>query len=170
MSVQKIVLYPDDALKVPCIPVVDFEDVEFKQLVEHLIDTAKAYRAQGLAANQIGGRYRVFVSRVDGQNEYKVYVNPELELEGDIVSNHEGCLSFPGATALVDRPEECTVTARDITGVEFIDNADDVASVAIQHETDHLDGILMTDKLGRVTKRMFLKKVNKYKRKYLRRI
>jgi len=165
MTVQAIFRYPNPALKELCLPVTDFESEEFSHLVTDLLETVKAHRAQGLAANQIGGKLRVFVSRVD-DGDYKVYVNPELELEGDLVRNIEGCLSFPGATELVERPEECTVKAQDENGEEFTFYTDDVESVAIQHETDHLDGVLMVDRLSRLTKRFFLKKIARYNKKF----
>ncbi len=165
MGIQQIVKYPDEALKVPCVPVTSFESKEFKALVQDLLDTAKAYRAQGLAANQIGGKLRVFVSKVDdGTNDYKVFVNPVLQLEGDLVKNHEGCLSFPGVKVLVERPEECTVKAKDADGVEFGYYIDDIESVAIQHENDHLDGVTVIDRISGLTKRRFLTKLRKASR------
>jgi peptide deformylase len=169
MSVQPIVYYPDERLTQSCDWVEDFESEEFKTLVEDLKETAAAHKAHGLAANQIGGKLRVFVVR-DENEEYQIYANPVLELEGDLVRNHEGCLSFPGDTVLVERPEECTVTAKDENGVERMVCFDAVESVAVQHENDHLDGVLVVDRISRLAKRFFLKKVTKYQKRYLRRI
>ncbi len=166
MTIQTIIKYPNSSLKEICVPVTDFDDEEFNTLVVDLLETAKVYKAQGLAANQIGGRFRVFVTRVDDKGAYKVFVNPELKLEGDIVPSKEGCLSFPGDTVLVERPEECTVTAKDVDGKEFTLFTDDVESVAIQHETDHLDGVLVTERISRFTKRYFLRKVKKHNKMY----
>lgn len=166
MSIKPIKHYPSKHLKTVCNPVVDFEDEAFTTLLEDLRDTAKAHTAHGLAANQIGSDLRVFITKWDGDEEYKIFVNPTLELEGDLVPNHEGCLSFPGATLLVIRPEECTVVAQDEKGVEFTFSVDDVQSVALQHEYDHLDGKTVLDSVSRLVSRMFLKKVNKYKKRY----
>lgn len=167
--IRPIEYYPSNSLERVCVPVEDFKDEAFLALVADLKETARAHHSHGLASNQIGGTLRVFVIRGD-DSEYTVYVNPEITLEGDKVRNHEGCLSFPGATAMVERPEECTIYAADEKGDMFKTYFDDVGSVAIQHEFDHLDGKTVLDRISRLTKRMFLKKVVKYQKKYLRRI
>lgn len=162
MTIKQILKYPNKDLTVKCTEVTEeqFETEEFKQFLIDLKETAVQHKAEGLAAPQIGSSLRVFISKVE--DEYRVFVNPKLELEGDVVRNHEGCLSFPGVTFLIKRSEECTVTAKDENGNEFTYYTDGIESVAIQHETDHLDGILMVDRLSRLEKRMFLKKLNKY--------
>lgn len=164
MAVQRILIYPNTKLKQECEPVEDFESEEFKALVQDLKDTCTDREAQGLAAPQIGELKRVFVSRID--NEVKVFVNPKLELDGDTVPNKEGCLSFPGLLEMVQRPEEVTVTAQDETGKEFTYFVDDIEAVAIQHEYDHLDGILFTDRVSRLQRRFMLKRLAKIKKKY----
>lgn len=170
MTELYILPFMDPALKKPCVPVTDFESAVFKKVVEDLRDTAVKNNAHGLAANQIGYDLRVFVAMVE-EGQYKVFVNPKLVLDGDKVRNYEGCLSFPtGMVLLVERPEECTVTAQDENGVEFTLYADDVNAVAIQHEADHLDGIRMIDRVSRLEQKLFLKKIEKLNKKYVRNI
>ena len=167
MAVQGILIYPHPKLTEPCTPVEDFESDEFKALVMDLRDTAEQRGAQGLAAPQLGELKRVFVTKDSDSGEYKVFVNPTLELEGDRVRNREGCLSFPGLLELVERPEEVTITAKDEEGKEFTVYADDVESVAIQHEYDHLDGILFTQRVSPLVRRFMLKRLKKIKKKYI---
>lgn len=170
MTALYILPFTDPALKKPCIPVEDFSSEEFKKVVADLKETAAKHHAHGLAANQVGYNLRVFVAMIE-EGQYKVFVNPKLVLDGEMVRNYEGCLSFPtGMVLLVERPEECTVTAQDENGVEFTLYADDVNAVAIQHETDHLDGIRMLDRVSRLEQKMFLKKIEKFNKRYVRNI
>ena len=91
----------------------------------------------------------------------KVFINPEiLELDG-VQIWEEGCLSFPGATEEIKRAERVKVNALDRDGKEFTLEADGLLAVAIQHENDHLNGVLMIDKLSALKKRMMSKKVEK---------
>jgi len=165
MSIQQVLLFPDKGLRVVSEPVTDFEDEEFKTLVEDLKQTAMAYRAHGLAAPQIGVNKRVFVTHTGEAGEVKVFVNPEiLETHGKQKRN-EGCLSFPGVTELLERAEEVVVKAFDEKGEEFTLSCDDLDATAILHETDHLDGVLFIERMSRLKKRFVMKKLNKMKRR-----
>ena len=99
----------------------------------------------------------------DEPSDLKVFINPEiLELDG-VQTWEEGCLSFPGATKEIKRAERVKVRAKDRDGKEFTLEADGLLAVAIQHENDHLNGVLMIDKLSALKKRMMSKKVEKAK-------
>ncbi|MEZ4372478.1 MAG: peptide deformylase, partial [Polyangiaceae bacterium] len=114
----------------------------------------------------IGVAKCLFVIDIAGEDEpsdLKVFINPELlELDGTQVWE-EGCLSFPGATEEVKRAEVVKVRAQDEFGETFELEADGLMAVAIQHENDHLDGVLMIDKLNAIKKRLFSRKLNKAK-------
>ncbi len=118
----------------------------------------------GLAANQVGVGLRIFVidtAAEDEPSDLKVFINPEiLELDG-VQIWEEGCLSFPGATEEIKRAERVKVKALDRDGKEFTLEADGLLAVAIQHETDHLDGTLMIDRMGVLQKRIVHRKMQK---------
>jgi peptide deformylase len=117
-----------------------------------------------LAANQIGVLKRIFVIDVAGEDEpsdLRVFINPEItELTGT-QTFEEGCLSFPGATEEIKRADKVRVKAQDEHGKTFELEADGLLAVAIQHENDHLNGVLMIDKLGAVKRRLFGRKVTR---------
>ncbi len=118
----------------------------------------------GLAATQIGEAWQVFVVDCAAEGEpsdLRVFVNPEiLSVEGN-VSNDEGCLSFPGAREEVERAEKVRVRAQDREGKAFELETDGLLAVAIQHEYDHLQGVLMIDHLGPLKKRLLPRKMTK---------
>jgi len=143
------------------------EESELGKLVRDLIDTARINNAHGLAAPQIGVFKRVFVTKTDDQ-AFKVFINPVVTVEeGTPLSrNKEGCVSFPGVLQWVRRPEECSVTALGLDGLEFTVDFDELDAIAVQHENDHLDGILFIDHVSKLEKRYVLKKLIKIKKRY----
>jgi peptide deformylase len=164
MPLREVKLYPNDCLRKKAQTVEDFEDEEIAALVIDLQETCVAYQAQGLAAPQIGVDKRVFVINVG--NEFRTYINPEItEREGTIESK-EGCLSFPTINEVVKRSEDITIKAKNVVGEEFVVSADGVEAVAIQHENDHLDGVLFLDKVTPLKRRFALKKLAKLKKRY----
>ena len=163
MAVKQVLIYPDERLRQVSEPVEDFEAQEFKDLVQDLKDTMEAYRAQGLAAIQIGVPKRVLVIRTS-EGDVKVFSNPVTREALGFVKSKEGCLSFPSVMEIIERHEDVTVRAYDEHGKEFECSLDEIDAVAIQHELDHLDGVLFIDHVSRLTKRFMLKRLNKFRR------
>lgn len=165
MTFRTIVTYPDPVLLDPCREVMAGDDVA--TLCEDLKDTAKSTAAEGLAAPQIGSNLRVFVIRKD--SEYLICINPEvLGNNGQKIDSREGCLSFPGVNETVTRIQNVLVGYTNEAGERVEENLTGVASVAFQHELDHLNGVLFTEHMGRIQRHMALKKAAKTQRQFSR--
>ncbi len=161
MAIRPILTYPDPRLREPAKPVDTFDE-ELKVLVADMAETMYDAPGCGLAANQIGVDKRVFVIDVadeDEPSDLKVFVNPEIVSKDGNQSWREGCLSFPGVSEEVKRAKTVVVRAQDAEGNAFQLEADGLLAVAIQHENDHLDGVLMIDKFNALKRRMIGKKV-----------
>ena len=114
-----------------------------RELVEDMFETMYHDYGVGLAAPQVGMLKRIFVIDIDGENPY-VFINPEiLETSGEQTGD-EGCLSLPGKTGTVTRPQMVKVRAWDLDMNEFVLEAEDLPARAVCHENDHLDGVLYT--------------------------
>jgi peptide deformylase len=150
LSIQPIRLFGDPVLRTPAKPVVDF-DKELRTLVADLTETMVEAPGAGLAAPQIGVGLRVFTWNVEGELGH--LVNPELTLSEEIQDGPEGCLSIPGLT--IDCKRALNVVARgfDMYGEPVLIEGTELLARAIQHETDHLDGILFLDRLDREARR-----------------
>lgn len=134
-------------------------DEETRKFIDDLFETMAAAKGVGLAANQVGVSRRVAVIDVDGDR--LVLVNPEIiEGEGRDTAE-EGCLSIPEIYAEVTRPARVTVEATDREGNRYRREAEGLIARAIQHEIDHLDGILFVDHLGPIKRKMLLAKYRK---------
>lgn len=143
--------YPAKVLSSPAEPIAEITD-EIRQLAERMIEIMVQQRGVGLAGPQAGVNLRIFIISLDGTAEStKVYINPKIKTSGGIEANSEGCLSLPGITANIKRFKKCTVTATDLDGNEFTDEAEELYSRALQHEYDHLDGMMIKDRMGRVS-------------------
>lgn len=155
MALREILHYPDARLKEQAQPVAEVTD-EIRTLVEDMAETMYTAGGIGLAANQIGVLKRIFVIDIAGEDEpsdLKVFINPEiLELNGTQTFT-EGCLSFPGASEDIKRAETVRVRALDANGQSFELFAEGLLAVAIQHENDHINGVLMIDKVGPIARR-----------------
>ncbi len=149
MSILTIRLYPDPVLRVRCHDVEAF-DSELERLVEDLVETMYAAPGVGLAAPQVGVESRVCVVDATAGEEpdnLLVLVNPRiLESSGSEI-DVEGCLSIPDISDKVERPYAVSVAAFDVQGGEQLIAAKGLEARAIQHEIDHLDGVLFTDRL-----------------------
>lgn len=163
MAVLPILTYPNSILSSVAEPVEEVDD-EIRTLAENMAETMYAAPGVGLAANQIGVLKRIFVIDVadeDEPSDLKVFINPEiLELDGEQVYQ-EGCLSFPGAAEEIKRAATVKVRALNENGEAFELVADGLLAVAIQHENDHLNGVLMIDKVGSLKKRKISRQVQK---------
>ena len=121
------------------------------QLVDKMKDLMVENKGIGLAGPQAGVALRLFVVSVDGTKENaKVYINPTIETSGTAFSHEEGCLSLPEIFGNVKRFPNCKITATDIDGNEFTEEAEELEACALQHEYDHLEGTLIKDKFGRM--------------------
>ncbi len=150
MAIQPIRLFGDPVLRTPAQPVTDF-DKELRILVKDLEETMMDAPGAGLAAPQIGVGLRVFTYYVDDVLGH--LVNPDLDLSEELQDGEEGCLSFPGLA--YDTPRALRVVAKgfDMHGEPVRIEGSQLLARAIQHETDHLDGILFVDRLDAETKK-----------------
>lgn len=144
-----ILRWPDPRLSQSCAPAV--LDADLRALAADMLETMYAAPGRGLAAPQVGRLVRMFVMDVawkTGEPAPMVFVNPELELLGDRVLGPEGCLSIPGPVTEVERNAQVRLRWTDLDGVAHDAIFAGFAAICIQHEFDHLDGILTLDRLG----------------------
>ncbi|MEO7981595.1 MAG: peptide deformylase, partial [Sporichthyaceae bacterium] len=146
MPLQPIRLFGDPVLRTPAEAVVDF-DKELRTLVKDLEDTMLEAPGVGLAAPQIGVGLRVFTYHVDDVLGH--LVNPSLDLTDETQDDEEGCLSFPGLAYPCVRAYGVVAKGYDMHGEPVTVEGTDLLARCVQHETDHLDGILFIDRLDR---------------------
>lgn len=152
-----------ECLRQECALVGEYDE-RLQNVVDTLLATAYFYEAEGLAAPQIGALQRVFVAKING--EYKEFVNPTIIERDGTAKTREGCVSFPQATAYVTRAEDVVVQAHDVQGNMFTLALDGTEAVCIQHEVDHLYGVLFIDKMSPLYRRQTLKKTEKILRRF----
>jgi peptide deformylase len=144
VAVQSIRLFGDPVLRTPAEPVTTF-DKELRTLVRDLTETLIDADGAGLAAPQIGVGLRVFVYEVDGVLGY--LVNPSLDLSDEQQDGEEGCLSFPGMFYPTQRALRAVAKGWNMHGDPVVIEGTEMLARCVQHETDHLDGILFIDRL-----------------------
>jgi len=149
-----LVHYPDPVLRLKCAEVEVFDDA-LASFVERMWDAMAEWKGVGLAAPQVGVARRIFVTNHAPEGEEpqrKVWINPRLELSGPEKDYEEGCLSIPGVYGRVDRPSRVQIAWQGLDGIEqstMLDsNAGDFLAVVVQHEFDHLGGVLFLDHLA----------------------
>ena len=140
---------------------------EFQKLIDDMIDTMLEYSGVGLAGPQVHESVRVFVAALDpegrGDSEAMVFVNPEITVVGDeVAEGWEGCLSIPDIRGQVPRARSIRVTALDRDGKRVDLEATDFPARVIQHETDHLDGVLFFDRMPSFQSLTFLEEYSRY--------
>ena len=163
MAVRTILHYPDPRLREKARAVAEVT-AEIKQLVEDMAETMYAAPGVGLAATQIGEAHRIFVIDVAGEDEpskLQVFINPEIVVKEGDLTWEEGCLSFPGVMEEIDRAAKVRVRAQNERGEHFELDAEGLLAVACQHELDHLDGVLMIDRMGALKKRIVDRKMRR---------
>ena len=183
MAIREILEVPDPRLKTVSEPVTEFGE-ELNELVSDMFETMYAAPGIGLAAIQVGVPKRVLVIDLqpededaepepcnhDGhehvhyptKKEPRVFINPViLDPAEDLASYQEGCLSVPDIFADVDRPATCRVRYQDLEGETHEEDMEGLMATCIQHEMDHLEGILFIDHLSRLKRNMALKKLKK---------
>jgi peptide deformylase len=164
MAVRDIVLLGDPILREPAEEVQHF-DKELRDLVRDMFETMYHADGIGLAAPQIGLGHRVLVvdlRREDEDDEQIALVNPRVTWQSETrAKQSEGCLSIPGLEEVVERPAEVQVEAHDPDGNPVSLAAEDLLARALQHEIDHLDGVLFLDRVSPLKRRMLMKKWKK---------
>jgi len=150
MSVLKVVYYPDDPLKEKAVPVTIF-DRDLHTLGVNMLETMHEYKGVGLAAPQIGLSKRLFVLQ-EPEGPEMCLVNPRIVSQEGKAEGEEGCLSMPEVYAQVPRATHICVEAQDLDGNEIQLEAFDFLARIIQHETDHLDGVMFPERLDIFTR------------------
>ncbi len=156
MSIQEIRFFGDPVLTTPASPVVDF-DKELRVLVQDLTDTMLDAPGAGLAAPQIGVPLRVFVWDVDEALGH--LINPVLTLSEEMQEGEEGCLSFPELRYETPRAMRAVAKGFNMYGEPITVEGSEFLARALQHETDHLDGILFIDKLSAENRKLAMKEI-----------
>jgi peptide deformylase len=156
VSIQSVRLFGDPVLRTPAEPVVDF-DRELRNLVRDLTDTMLDAPGVGLAAPQIGVGLRVFTYHVEDIVGH--LVNPSLTLSEEEQFGPEGCLSFPGLTVDTRRALGVVARGQNMFGEPVFLEGSDLLARCVQHETDHLDGILFIDRLDKDQRRVAMRAI-----------
>lgn len=156
MSIQPIRLFGDPVLVTPSVPVVDF-DKELRVLVADLTDTMRNAPGAGLAAPQIGVPLRVFVWDIDETLGH--LVNPTLDLSEELQEGEEGCLSFPELRYSTPRAFQVVAKGWNMYGEPISVEGSELLARALQHETDHLEGVLFIDRLSRDDRKKAMKEI-----------
>jgi peptide deformylase len=150
LSKLQIIQYPHPTLRHKAKPLRRV-DAELHGLIREMFDLMYEAKGIGLAATQVDLPYRLFVLNLladpDAKAEERVFINPVITFRKGMAEAEEGCLSLPGLYADVKRPELVKVNAYNLAGEEVSLEIDDLFARAVQHEIDHLDGVLFTDRL-----------------------
>ena len=166
MPILQILEYPDPRLRKKAEPVTDFGS-ELQTQINDMLETMYNAPGIGLAAIQIGVPKRIIVMDISAdktKKEPRYFVNPVIMNKDSIKNTHEeGCLSVPDQFAEIDRPSKCEVEYLDYNGKKQLLKADGLLATCIQHEMDHLEGILFIDYLSKLKKSMIIKKLSKLK-------
>ena len=166
MSVKKILIEPNKILRQISEP-IEGVGIEEQKLMDDMLDTMYAANGIGLAAIQIGIPKRIIVmdiSKNENKKEPIHFVNPVIKNKNSEKAIYEeGCLSVPGQFAEIERPNTCDVEYLDYEGKKKLLKADGLLATCIQHEMDHLEGILFIDYLSKLKKSMIIKKLSKIK-------
>ena len=167
MALKQILIEPNEILRKKSLP-VEKVDKEIQKLMDDMLETMYNAPGIGLAAIQIGVPKRVIVldiAQKDGPKNPMFFVNPEIiEKSNSTTTYEEGCLSVPGKFAEINRPDKCHIKYLDYYGQAKEIKAEGMLATCIQHEIDHLEGILFIDYLSKLKKSMIIKKLSKQKK------
>jgi peptide deformylase len=167
MAVLEILKYPHPALKKPSEAVSEIDE-EVRRLVHDMKETMYGAAGVGLAACQVGVSRRVIVldvSAMDPQHTFFALINPEILSEEGEIDHEEGCLSVPDYLEKVKRKEKVCVKGLSPEGTEMEIRGDGILAIALQHEIDHINGILILDRVSRLKREIYRNKLKKEKRK-----
>lgn len=168
MTLLNILQYPDPRLKKIATPInlSDNTKNQIKELIANMLETMYQAKGIGLAATQIDQHIQLITIDLSPQaNEPLYLINPKIIQQQYLIKSEEGCLSFPGIYAQVERFSEITVEFLDINNSTKILTAKDLLSICIQHEIDHLNGITFFDHLSPLKRLLLEKKLNKLRKK-----
>lgn len=169
MPVAKILVYPDPVLRAKAKDIANI-DGRVVRLADDMAETMYAAPGVGLAAPQVGVSERLIVVDVkhsEGEKELITLINPEIvEAEGKVIGE-EGCLSLPGVNEKVARAERVLVRGYDLKEQQRQIEAEGLLAIALQHEIDHLDGVLLFDRLSRLKREIIQRKMRKVMREDL---
>jgi peptide deformylase len=163
MAILEIKKYPEKVLKQKALPVTTF-DQDLQALIDNMIETMYAAPGVGLAAPQVGQSKRLAVIDISSREDkfpLLVIVNPVIVSSEGEIEFEEGCLSLPEYTALVKRSEQVVVKAQDRDGKAIEIEGTDLLAIALQHEIDHLEGILLIDRISAIKREFFKKRYKK---------
>ncbi len=160
-KVLEVLRFPDERLRTVAKPVTEFTPA-LQQIVDDMFETMYAEEGIGLAATQVDVHQRLIVIDVsEDRQQQLVLINPEVLEQSGSTGIEEGCLSVPGARALVERAERIKIRAQDRHGKVFELEADDLLAICIQHEMDHLIGKLFVDYLSPLKRQRIRQKMEK---------
>ena len=165
MTIRNIITEPDKILRKISSPVQEVGDAE-RKIMDDMVETMYSANGIGLAAIQIGIPKRIIVIdlKIENKKNPLFFVNPVIKNKDSLKSTYEeGCLSVPNQFAEIDRPKKCDVEYLDYNGEKKILKAEGLLATCIQHEMDHLEGILFIDYLSKLKKSMIIKKLSKSK-------
>jgi len=165
MPVLEIVKYPDQRLREECEDIIDFNQ-EIKTLAKDMAETMYDAPGVGLAGPQIGVLKNIIVldqysGSEEHDNQLLTLINPKIVEGSGKVSSEEACLSIPGLKETVKRFEKVSVQAKDVDGKDLEIEADEFLSIVLQHEIDHLNGVLFIDHLSKLKQRLVKAKIKK---------
>ncbi len=167
MTLRQILTEPNSMLRQKSTP-VQIVDKDVQSLMDDMLETMYAAPGIGLAAIQVGVPKRIIVLDInhkEGSKKPMFFVNPEIiEKSKNNSTYEEGCLSVPGQFAEIERPDRCNVKYLDYYGQPKEIKAEGMLATCIQHEMDHLEGILFIDYLSKLKKTMIIKKLSKQKK------
>ncbi|WP_159816777.1 peptide deformylase [Colwellia sp. 20A7] len=165
MTILTVLRFPDPRLKTKAKPVSEITD-DTLTIIDDMLETMYDEKGVGLAATQVDIHQRIVVMDVSENGDQPiVLINPEIINKGDeTVINEEGCLSVPGIYAKVNRHTTCTVKALNRAGEEFTLDGEELLSICIQHELDHLNGVLFVDYLSPLKRQRIKLKLEKEER------
>lgn len=166
MAILDIVLHPHPSLYKPAKPVTEFDDA-LHSFLDDMAETMYASNGVGLAANQVNVLKRVIVidpSETDEEPQLYELINPKIVAKSGEITWEEGCLSFPGVYEKVKRSHSCTVKFQDRHGNPQEISGEELLSVVLQHEIDHIDGICFTNRMGMTKRKMLLKEFARLQR------
>ncbi len=163
MAVLEIKKFPADVLKQKALPVEQI-DKDIQKLIDNMIDTMYDAPGIGLAAPQVGVSKRVIVidiNSLEEDSEPVVLINPEITDTDGLIESEEGCLSVPECVAKVKRAEKVVVKGLDRDGKDVRIEADGLFARALQHEIDHLNGVIILDRISQLKRELYRKKISK---------
>jgi peptide deformylase len=163
MTILNVIIHPNKVLKEKALPITNI-DASYKKLAEDMLETMYKENGIGLAANQVGLLQRIVVIDLQENDEKNpmVLINPIItNFSEELNECEEGCLSIPEMREKVKRPSEIDVEYQDLAGKKHKIHADGLLATCIQHEIDHLDGILFIDRISNIKRELLLKKYKK---------